>query len=306
MLIDIAYVTGGLVALVICGDVLVRGAVAVAQRAGLSPFVIGLTLVGFGTSMPELMTSLIAAFQGLPGIALGNVVGSNIANILLILGVTAAMGAVPGRALLERDGMVMLGATALCAGLVMFGYIGRAAGLLCLAALAGYLIVTLRSKRPEDEAEEQVEGMSVWAGGGVFLLGLLGVMAGAKFLVQGASEIARAFAVSEAVIGLTIVAVGTSLPELVTSVVAACKGQGAIAIGNIIGSNIFNVLGILGITAAVYPLTVPADMTGVTLAVFILAAVAPAAFARTRGQIPRWAGFSFVAAYVGYVVAIVA
>ncbi|KJZ20897.1 calcium/sodium antiporter [Loktanella sp. S4079] len=306
MIIDAIYAAGGLAALVLCGDVLVRGAVAVAQRAGLSPFVIGLTLVGFGTSMPELMTSLIAAYQGYSGIALGNVVGSNIANILLILGITAAMGAIPGRALLERDGMVMIGATALCAVFILYGQIGRVAGLLCLAGLVGYLVVTLRSGRPEGTAKEQTTGMPVWVGLGVFILGLLGVMLGAKFLVQGASAIARTFAVSEAVIGLTIVAVGTSLPELVTSVLAARKGQGEIAIGNIIGSNIFNVLGILGVTAAVYPMTVPADMAGVTLGAFIIAAVAPAIGARFWGQVPRWVGFLFVAGYTCYVVAIVA
>lgn len=306
MLVDVGYVAAGLVALVVCGDILVRGAVAVAQRAGLSPFVIGLTLVGFGTSMPELMTSLIAAYQGAPGIALGNVVGSNIANILLILGITAAMAAIPGRALLERDGMVMLGATGLCAVLILSGQVGRVAGFVCIAALVIYLVVTLRSGAPDDEPEIQPESMSVWAGLGIFLVGLIGVMAGAKFLVQGASEIARAFAVSEAVIGLSVVAIGTSLPELVTSVMAARKGQGALAIGNVIGSNIFNVLGILGVTALVYPLTVPVDMQGVTLIVFVIAALIPAGFALARGNIPRWAGFAFVAAYIGYMVAIVA
>ncbi|WP_090200239.1 calcium/sodium antiporter [Yoonia tamlensis] len=306
MIIDFGLVALGLVALVFCGDVLVRGAVGVAQRAGLSPFVIGLTLVGFGTSMPELMTSLIAANQGAPGIALGNVVGSNIANILLILGITAAMGAIPGRALLERDGMVMIGATVVCSVLILSGHVGRIAGLACIAALVTYLVVTLRSGKPDQDDTNAAEPMSLLAGLGIFLAGLVGVMIGAKLLVQGASEIARAFAVSEAVIGLTVVAVGTSLPELVTSVMAARKGQGALAIGNVIGSNIFNILGILGVTAAIYPLAVPADMQGITLWVFILAALLPIGFALVRGLIPRWAGFGFVAGYAAYVVAIVA
>ena len=306
MVIDFGYVALGLIGLLVCGDFLVRGAVCVAQRAGLSPFVIGLTLVGFGTSMPELMTSLIAAYDGAPGIALGNVVGSNIANILLILGVTAAMAAIPGRVLLERDALVMLGVTGICTALIVFGQIGRIAGLLCIATLVIYLIVTLRSADPDQQSDVPTDGTSVWAGLGIFFVGLLGVMAGAKFLVMGASEIARAFAVSEAVIGLTVVAVGTSLPELVASVMAARKGHGALAIGNVIGSNIFNVLCILGITATVFPLSVPADMQGVTLAVFVVAALAPVGIAKIYGQIPRWAGFAFVATYLGYVITIVA
>lgn len=306
MVADLLLVLGGLAALLVGGDLLVRGAVAVALRAGLSPFVIGLTLVGFGTSVPELMTSLIAAFDGLPGIALGNVVGSNIANILLILGLSAAIAALPGRAMLQRDGFVMVATTVLCAILMLTGEIGRPAGLVCLVALAVYLTVTLRSGAADLQLDMPIAPRPLWWGGALFLAGLVGVMLGARFLVDGASEIARAFAVSDAVIGLTIVAVGTSLPELVTSVIAARKGQGEIAIGNVIGSNIFNVLGILGVTAAVHPLSVPPEMLGISLWVFLVAAVAPAAAMLLRGSISRGVGVVFIAGYAAYTAVLIA
>lgn len=304
MLVDIVLVLAGLAALIVGGDLLVRGAVAVAMRAGLSPLVIGVTLVGFGTSVPELMTSLIAAFDGLPGIALGNVVGSNIANILLILGLSAMIATLPGQAFLRRDGMVMLAVTGLCATLMWTGTVGRFAGAVCLVMLAGYLTVALRSGKAAPVVGQDVPP-PVWRGAGLFVAGLFGVMIGARFLVDGASDIARAFAVSDAVIGLTIVAVGTSLPELVTSVIAARKGQGEIAIGNVIGSNIFNVLGILGVTALVYPLSVPSEMLGLTLWVFLAAGLAPAAVLMLRGQLARLVGTIFVAGYIAYTVALI-
>ena len=304
MIFDLVLVLGGLVALVAGGEFLVRGAVAVAQRAGLSPLVIGVTLVGFGTSMPELMTSLIAAFDGLPGIALGNVVGSNIANILLILGLSALIAPVAGRAFVQRDGWVMLGVTAICAALMLTGAVGRLAGLVFLVLLAIYLVVILRKGDAAEELGQTPQ--PVWRGALIFAGGLLGVMIGARFLVDGASDIAIRLGVSEAVIGLTIVAVGTSLPELVTSVIAARKGQGDIAIGNVIGSNIFNVLGILGITALVSPLPVPGEMLGLTFWVFLAAALAPAAVVMMmRGHLGRGAGLAFVAAYAAYTVLLV-
>ncbi len=305
MLFDLLLVCGGLVALVLGGDTLVRGAVAVAQRAGLSPLVIGLTLVGFGTSVPELMTSLIAAFDGLPGIALGNVIGSNIANILLILGVSAAIAPLAAGAVLGRDGMVMLGVTGLCVTLILMGDIGRIAGLVCVLVLIAYLVTTLRNAPPDVAADIPQVLRPLWQGLALFVIGLGGVLLGANLLVSGASAIATAFNVSNAVIGLTVVAVGTSLPELVTSVIAARKGQGDIAIGNIIGSNIFNVLGILGITAMVHPLRVPPDMTGLSLWVLIGSALAPLVIMLGLGVITRWAGGLLLAGYAAYTVALV-
>ncbi len=304
MLIDLLLVAGGLIALLFGGEALVRGAVIVASRAGLSPFVIGLTLVGFGTSTPELMTSLIAASEGLPGIALGNVIGSNIANILLILGVSAAIAPVAAGAVTGRDGLVMIGVSVLCIALVLMGDIGRMAGLICVSLLVAYLVMTLRAGDGGTEHEAPI-GQPVWQGVAFFVAGLVGVVLGAGWLVDGASAIARSFAISDAVIGLTIVAVGTSLPELVTSVLAARKGQGGIAVGNVIGSNIFNVLGILGITVLVQPLAVPAEMTGLSLWVFGIAAIAPLILMRVFGVLGRVSGLALVIGYAAYTTVLV-
>ncbi len=300
MLVDVLFVLGGLTALVFGGDALVRGSVAVATRAGLSPLVIGLTLVGFGTSVPELMTSLIAAFDGLPGIALGNVVGSNIANILLILGLSAVIAPVVAAAIKGPDGWVMLGVTALCVGLMLMGQVGRGAGLFCVVLLLTYLFVTLRQGGGAPVIADIAENRPLWMGFALFLVGLAGVVLGAKLLVDGASAIAAAFNVSNAVIGLTVVAAGTSLPELATSVIAARKGQGEMAVGNVIGSNIFNVLGILGITAVVHPLAVPADMLGLNLWVLLGAAVTPLVAIMAFGRISRSAGLAMVLGYAAY------
>ena len=299
MLFDLLLVALGLGALLAGGEGLVRGAVAVAQRAGLSPLVIGLTLVGFGTSAPELMTSLVAALNGLPGIALGNVVGSNIANVFLILGSAALIAPVAANALIGRDGFVMIAATGLAMAVILTGTVGFWAGLASVAALAAYLIYTLYAGG-EADVDIPAEPDPLWRGFAFFVAGLVGVIFGANWLVSGASDIAREQGVSEAVIGLTIVAVGTSLPELVTSVLAARKGHGAIAVGNVIGSNIFNILGILGITAMVTPLAVPPEMLGVTMWVFAASALVPLVLVYAFGMLGRVSGAMLVAVYVAY------
>ena len=299
MLIDLGLVALGLLALLAGGEGLVRGAVSVARRAGLSPLVIGLTLVGFGTSAPELMTSLVAALDGLSGIAIGNVVGSNIANTFLILGAAAVIAPVAAGAMLGRDGYVMVAATGLTFALILSGMIGFWAGLASFAALVAYLTYTLIAGG-ESDLDVSDPPDPLWQGLAYFVAGLVGVVLGANWLVAGASDIARLLGVSDAVIGLTIVAIGTSLPELVTAVVAARKGHGEIAVGNVIGSNIFNVLGILGITAMVTPLAVPAEMTGLTLWVFAGAALAPLALMLLLGTLSRFAGALLLAVYFGY------
>ncbi len=304
MPLDIGLVLGGLVALLVGGEALVRGAVIIARWIGLSPLVIGLTLVGFGTSMPELMTSLIAAFDGLPGIALGNVIGSNIANILLILGLSAVIAPVAAGAFFGRDGWVMLAATGLCVVLMLSGVIGLVGGLICVVGLAVYLLVTLRASAA-DPLDLSPAVAPVWQGALFFVVGLVGIVLGAGWLVDGASAIARSVAVSDAVIGLTIVAVGTSLPELATSVIAARRGQGAMAVGNVIGSNIFNILGILGITVLVTPLAVPDEMLGLSLWVFVGAAIAPLILMRLFGRLGRLSGGLLVLAYAAYTVTLV-
>ena len=212
---DVVWIGGGILLLLFGGDWLVRGAVALASRFGLSPMVIGLTLVGFGTSMPELAASLDAALSGAPDIAIGNVVGSNIANILLILGVSALISPIGvSRSEIKRDGAVLIAATLASLTIFLGGEIGRAAGAAGLALLALYVLLTVRSGNvvPEVLAPDHTLPLPVWHAAGMAVMGLGAVIAGAGLLVDGATGFARMSGVSEAAIGLTVVAVGTSLP----------------------------------------------------------------------------------------------
>lgn len=302
----------GLAGLAIGGELLVRGAVAAATAIKISPMVIGLTLVGFGTSTPELVTSLQAALSGSPGIAVGNVVGSNIANVLLILGIAALLAPIGvDSAAFRRDGSVVVLATVACTGAVLIGDIGRLVGLSFVLALAFYLILTLVQERRSThsaaaavyEGEAEVissphYGLSASIGiaGGGLLLTILG----ARFLVSGAVSIAQAVGVSEAVIGLTVVSIGTSLPELVTSVIAIRKGQGDVALGNVLGSNIFNILGILGVTAIVQPVVVPTEIIRLDIWVMCAATLLLILFARSDWSIGRRESGVMLACYVVY------
>jgi cation:H+ antiporter len=308
---DLIYILGGFVLLVAGGESLVRGAVAIAERLGIPPLVIGLTLVGFGTSTPELLTSLQAAFAGSPGIAVGNVVGSNTANILLILGTAALLSpmAVDRRGFL-RDGAVVVAASLAALIAVQVGALGRLAGGALVAGLAVYLIATLwiemRRKSPaaavyEAEAESRPHpALSVPIALLFFAGGLAVTLLGARLLVTGAISLAAGWGVPEAVIGVTIVAIGTSLPELVTSVLAARKGQSDVAFGNVIGSNIFNILGILGVTALVHPLEVPAQIASLDIWVMIAATGLLVWVAMSGWRITRREGGLMVALYAAY------
>ncbi|MFM7444878.1 MAG: calcium/sodium antiporter, partial [Tabrizicola sp.] len=240
----------GLVILVAGGEFLVRGASAIARAFHLSPLLIGLTIVGFGTSAPELIVSLQAALEGQPGIAIGNVLGSNIGNILLILGISALIAPliIPGRKLWRDLGFMLL-ATATIWVMLLDGQVTRLDGLILLAGLAAFLVTAViagQGHPPEPGHETFGPNWRPWVMTGA---GLLLLVIGARFLVDSATTIARDFGISEAVIGLTIVAIGTSLPELATSVIAAYRKQTEISVGNIVGSNIFNIFGILGLTA---------------------------------------------------------
>ena len=296
----------GLVLLVLGGEALVRGAVALAARLGVSPLLIGLTVVGFGTSTPELVTSLQAAFAGSPGIAVGNVVGSNTANILLILGTAALIVPVavsPGA--FRRDGGALVLVTLAAVVVVLTGTLSRPAGLALLAGLVLYLVFAYRSERrsgaaaANDAVDVPAIGLPLallYAAGGIALTVL-----GARFLVDSASEIAARFGVSDAIIGLTLVAVGTSLPELVTSVVASLRRQGDVAFGNVVGSNIYNVLGILGATALIKPIPVPERIAGFDVWVMALATLALVAVAVTGWRVTRREGVALLVAYGLYV-----
>jgi cation:H+ antiporter len=290
----------GLVLLVLGGDWLVRGAVALAERFRVPPLVIGLTIVGFGTSAPELLVSLKAALSGRGGIAIGNVVGSNIANILLILGIAALIGPIVARmADLRRDLAWMLGSSALLVPLFWNGNLGRIEGAVLVVGILTYLAICLRSAGDEPAVEHDV--MAVWKALGLVLLGLAALVGGARLLVDSATEIARTYGVSEAVIGLTIVAVGTSLPELATTIAAAIKGQRDIALGNVIGSNIFNVLSILGITALIAPIPIEGRFLAIDVPFMLVVSLALALMIWRFHGFGRIVGALMLLIYAGYV-----
>lgn len=292
----------GLVILVAGGEALVRGASAIARKFHLSPLLIGLTIVGFGTSAPELIVSVQAALADRPGIAIGNVIGSNISNVLLILGISALIAplVLPGRKL-WRDLAFMLAATAAVWVMLLDGNISRLDGLILLAGLIAFLataFVAGSGHPPEPGHETMGQSWKPWLMTGA---GLVGLVIGARLLVDSATQIAETFGVPEAVIGLTIVAVGTSLPELATSVIAAFRKHTEIAVGNVVGSNIFNIFGILGITALIAPIPAEprfadSDMWWVALSSLGLAAVA-----LLLNGLPRIAGLALLALYGSYV-----
>lgn len=308
----ILLLLAGLVALVAGGEMLVRGSVGTARRLGVSPLLIGLTLVGFGTSMPELVTSLQAALLGSPGIAVGNVVGSNIANVLLIVGLAAVIRPMQvAVAAIRRDTAMMVGAAVLCVLALLWGEVTRWIGGAFVAVLVVYIVGTYLQERRNTlpsaelhahEAEAvQWPGHTLWLALVVAAIGLGLTLLGARWLVAGAIELARGFGMSETLIGLTIVAVGTSLPELTTSVMAARRGQSDVAIGNILGSNIYNVLGILGITGLVAPIPTPAGILVVDAWTMLATSVLLVVFAATGGRITRLEGSVLLILYAGYV-----
>ena len=312
-LTDIAFLAAGFVLLLVGGEYLVRGAVSIARSYGISPMVIGLTLVGFGTSAPELVASVNAALKGAPGIALGNVVGSNIANVFLVLGIAALIFPLAtNREAYRRDGPVLILATAILVMMVLSGEIGRIAGVIGIVLLIAYTGFTWWSDRRSldagavmhgQEAEEIDEipqsrmSVALLMGFG----GLAAVLYGADLLVDGAIGIARGFGLSEAVIGLTIVAIGTSLPELATAVIAAWRRHADVAFGNIVGSCIFNILGILGVTALVMPLAVPPEIALFDVWVAAFAAIVFVIFAMTGWRIGRREGAVLSLLYVAYI-----
>lgn len=293
---------GGLLLLAAGGDVLVRGAVAIAQRLRVSPLLIGLTLVGFGTSTPELVTSVQAALAGSPGIAVGNVVGSNTANVLLILGVAAVIAPFGvAKESFGRDGAALVASAVLLLIACLIGTVSAGLGVVFLLGLAAYLFLSVKLERASSADEAPMgRGMGVPLSVALVLGGIVATIFGARLLVSAATEIARGAGVSEAVIGLTIVAVGTSLPELVTSVVAAVRRQSDIAFGNVVGSNVFNVLFIMGVTSLIRPLEVPAQIARVDVWVMLAATLVLAGMAVTGWRVSRREGAALLAGYAAY------
>jgi len=275
MTLAIISLVAGLVVLVFGAEWLVRGAARLATAAGISPLVVGLTVVAFGTSAPELAVSVMSAFKGQADIALGNVVGSNICNVLLILGVSAVIvPLVVHRQLVRLDIPVMVGCSLLMWALAFDGRLGRIDGIVLTLLVLGYTAYLIRrSRREEAEVREEYEkeygspadgkptSTAILKMTGLVIAGVVGLVLGSKWLVDGAVFIAREFGVSELIIGLTLIALGTSLPEVATSIMAALKGERDIAVGNIVGSNTFNILTVLGIASTVSPagINVPAE-----------------------------------------------
>ncbi len=307
----------GFAGLVAGGELLVRSAVAIARRFGVSPLMIGLTLVGFGTSVPELVTSLQAVFSGAPGISVGNVVGSNICNILLVLGAAALLRPVAASAAaFGRDGSMLVVATLVCLWVILQGEIGRAIGAVFVLSLAGYIVLTWLDEReggadPDDPYAAEAEDVAPVHGGmpvatALFAAGVVLTVLGARFLVDAAIELSRDLGVSEAVIGLTVVAIGTSLPELVTSIVAAVRRHDDVAFGNILGSNLFNIFGILGVTALAKPIPVPPEIARLDIWVMVAATVLLLVVTITGWRITRLEGALMLGSYGAYLAFLVA
>lgn len=317
IIIPVLYLIVGFVLLVKGADFFVEGASSIAKRMHIPTIVIGLTIVAFGTSAPELAVSLSAAIKGSNDIAIGNVVGSNIFNLLVVIGVSAMISPLTvKRSMIKKDyplsifAAVLLGV--LCLDSVLFHAkettLGRMDGVSLLVCFVFFMYITVREglrgrKDAKKEHEDEVENMSFPIGKSIVLLvvGLAGIVFGGELSVEGAKEIARAFGLSEALIGLTIVAIGTSLPELVTSIVAAKKGESDIALGNVVGSNLFNIFFILGCSATILPMHVSGTYIydiGLLIIVSVLAFI-PIAKSKKVGRVM---GGVMTLAYVAYTV----
>jgi cation:H+ antiporter len=309
-----AYLIAGLLLLVAGAEVLVRGAAKLAAQFGIPPLIIGLTVVAFGTSAPETAVSVQAAVNGSGDLAIGNVIGSNIANVLLVLGLTALVAPlIVSRQLIRLDVPIMIGASLVVYALAWDGRLSRLDGALLFAGILVYtsfLIISSRKAPVVDNDEfskefglQQAPKPYAWlADVGLIVVGLVLLVGGAQLLVEGAVSLARALGLSELIIGLTVIAIGTSLPELATSILAAFKGERDIAVGNIVGSNIFNLLLVLGLASLVAPLPISVSPNALAFDFPVMIAVAvaclPIFFAGYR--INRWEGLLFVAYYGAY------
>lgn len=302
----------GLVVLVLAGDYLVRGAVALAEKLSIDPLIIGLTIVAFGTSAPEMFVSLQAAFNGVSGIAVGNIIGSNIANVFLVLGAPALLMTISCR----EPGLgislgVMIGLTLMLMVMMWLTPLNRIDGAILLTVIAGYLAWQIRAARKhqlasvpdyhDEVADVPKENWKI----PVFILGgLIGLPIGAWLTVDSASQIARMLGASETVIGLTIVAIGTSLPELVTSVMAAWRKSGAVMIGNVVGSNIFNIGLILGATSVILPLDVDPRIVSIDMWVMLAAGLLVVALARWNVPLKKLGGLAMLVVFGAYIVSV--
>ena len=301
---SILFILIGAVLVLWGADRLTDGATALAQRMGIPQIVIGLTVVAMGTSMPEFFVSLMSAIQGTSDIAVGNVIGSNVFNTLAIVGITALVAPMAiSRNTVRKDVPFAVGSAIALMLMCYDGEVSRIDAAILFAGFIVFIAYTLHvaSKGEALAAEEiKLEDMPIWKSVGLMLLGLLCLVGGSHLFVGGASDVARTLGVPDAVIGLTIVALGTSLPELATSIVAAKKGRSAIAIGNVIGSNVFNILMILGITGLVLPMDIQ-GITSVDLWLLVGSILLLWMFCYTKYSVEKWEGGVLTAIYVGYV-----
>ena len=315
MLFSVFLLVVGLIVLVVGGELLVRGAASIALRLRLSPLVVGLTIVAFGTSAPELFISVQAALEGSPDLAMGNVIGSNICNLALVLGITAVITPVPVRNdSLKIDWPMTMGSSLLLYLIVRDNLINWPEGLLFLAILITYTYFIIRRSRKVTKSEEElaeelelpVQTANAWKDVLFIGIGTAGLALGADWFVDGAKDIAISFGVSERIVGITVLALGTSLPELVTAVVAAMKKETDIALGNLLGSNIFNILSILGITSVIASIRVNdviihSDMIWMLLITFLILPMM-----LYRKVVKRVEGAILLAIYVYYIYSVVA
>jgi cation:H+ antiporter len=307
VILDLALFAGGLALLVFGADWLIGAAARLATRYGVSAFVVGLTVVAFGTSGPELVVSAVASLRGSGDIAIGNVVGSNIANIALILGVSAIMCPIAiQRGMLARDVPLMVGFSVLLYLLILDGELGRFEGGVLLAAFAGfmlYVVFAARQQRPGAlQVEEVVAEGEARTGrdAALVLVGVVALAVGAHLMVEGASSLARDLGVSEVVIGLSLVAIGTSLPELAASIAAARRREPEIIVGNIVGSNIFNVTLILGTASVLRPLGVHEHVIRMEAPIMIGISALLLPLVYTGMRLARWEGWVLLAGYAGF------
>ena len=312
-MLSILYIIGGAILVLLGADKLTDGAVAIAERLRVPQIVIGLTIVAIGTSMPEFCVSLVSALKGTPDLSVGNVVGSNIFNSLLIVGVAAVVAPIMIQPMtVRKDIPFALVASALMMIMCFDGLLSRFDAAVLFLLFLIFMVFTLKgalaAKAENEKSQNVVEiktgQMSVGKATLFMVLGLVGLVIGSNVFVDGAVDLAQLFGISEAVIGLTIVAMGTSLPELATTAVSAYKGNSGIAIGNVLGSNVFNVLMVLGITGLISPM----QLTGVTmndLSLMILSVILLWLFSFTKLVIQRWEGFMLIAVFVAYMVYLV-
>ena len=304
-MIDILLIVVGVTLVLFGADKLTEGASALARRMNVPEIIIGLTIVAAGTSAPELFVSLVSALNDTPDMAVGNVVGSNTMNAMLIVGCAAMVAPMTiSRSTVKKDIPFSIAASVLLILLALDSSLSRIDGILLLLGFAAFMTYTLRQAKTSSD-ETVREQSPVWKNILFLVFGLAGLVLGSNLFVDSASNVALSLGISEGVVGLTVVAGGTSLPELATSVVAARKGQSAIAIGNVIGSNVFNILMILGLTATISPLQIE-GITTIDMAVMLLSVALVWFFSRTRYTVERWEGAVLVVGYLGYLAWLIA